>query len=92
MELDAEIDRAKGLAQQAEARPNPTVNLYTENVGGSGPYSGFGRAETTLQVNQPIEIGGKRGSRVAAITLTGTGIASVALRLIVRGRPGLCRR
>lgn len=64
--LDAEIERARGLAEQARARPNPTVSLYTENVAGSAPYSRFDRAETTLQLNQPIEIGGKRGSRVAA--------------------------
>lgn len=64
--LDADVDRAEGLAQQAAARPNPTISVYGENFAGSSPYGGFGRTETTLQVNQPIEIGGKRAARVAA--------------------------
>ena len=64
--LDAEIDRASGLSEQARARPNPTVSVYGENIAGSAPYSGFDRTETTLQYNQPIEIGGKRSARIAA--------------------------
>lgn len=64
--LDADVDRAKGLAEQARARPNPTISLYGENFAGSSPYAGFGRTETTLQYNQPFELGGKRSARVAA--------------------------
>ena len=64
--LDAEVDRAKGLERQAHAWPNPTVSVLTENIGGSTPYTRFDRAETTLQVNQPLEIGGKRSSRILA--------------------------
>jgi cobalt-zinc-cadmium efflux system outer membrane protein len=64
--LDAEVDRAQGLAEQAHARPNPTISAYTENVAGSAPYTGFDRAETTLQIDQPIEIGGKRAARIRA--------------------------
>ena len=63
---EAEIRRAEGLSQQAHARPNPNVSVLTENVAGSSPYGGFDRAETTLQYNQPIELGGKRSSRIAA--------------------------
>lgn len=62
----AEVDRAKGLADQARTRPNPTIGLLTENVLGSAPYSAFDRSETTLQYSQPIELGGKRGARIAA--------------------------
>ncbi|WP_066725557.1 TolC family protein [Sphingomonas pituitosa] len=64
--LDADVDRAQGLAEQARARPNPTISLYGENFAGSAPYTGFGRTETTLQYNQPFELGGKRSARVAA--------------------------
>lgn len=64
--LDADVERAEGLAQQAGARPNPTISVYGENIAGGAPYDGLGRAETTVQVNQPIEIGGKRAARVAA--------------------------
>lgn len=66
VELDAEVDRAEGLALQARARPNPTFSVTTENVAGQTPYRGFDRSENTLQLNQPIEIGGKRASRIAA--------------------------
>ena len=64
--LEAEVARAQGLAEQAGAKPNPTISLSSENFLGSAPYGGFSRAETTLQVNQPIELGGKRSARVAA--------------------------
>jgi cobalt-zinc-cadmium efflux system outer membrane protein len=62
----SEVERTRGLADQARARPNPNVSVYSENIGGSSPYGGFGRAETTLQFNQPIELGGKRAARIAA--------------------------
>lgn len=64
--LEAEVARAEGLAEQARARPNPTISVYGENFAGSSPYGGFGRTETTLQYNHPIELGGKRSARIAA--------------------------
>ena len=63
---EAEIRRAEGLSEQARARPNPSVSLMTENVTGSSPYRGFDRAETTLQYNHTLELGGKRGARIEA--------------------------
>jgi cobalt-zinc-cadmium efflux system outer membrane protein len=62
----AQTDRAQGLARQAKARPNPTLGLLTENVGGSGPYKDFDRAETTLSLSQPLELGGRRDARIGA--------------------------
>lgn len=64
--LDAGVAQAEGLADQARARPNPTISIYGENFGGSSPYGGFGRTETTLQYNHPFELGGKRASRIEA--------------------------
>jgi cobalt-zinc-cadmium efflux system outer membrane protein len=64
--LDAGVEQAEGLAEQARARPNPTISVYGENFGGSSPYGGFGRTETTLQYNHPFELGGKRASRIEA--------------------------
>jgi len=66
--LDAEVDRAEGLLRQAGARPNPSVGAMTENVYGERPYQRFGRAETTIQLNLPVELGAKRSARVAAGT------------------------
>ena len=64
--LDADVERAEGLSLQARARPNPTVSIYGENFAGTAPYGSFDRSETTIQFNQPIEIGGKRSARIAA--------------------------
>lgn len=65
-EAAANVARAQGLAEQARARPNPSISLLTENIIGTAPYSGLGRAETTVQYNHPIELGGKRKARIAA--------------------------
>ncbi|MCJ2185155.1 TolC family protein, partial [Novosphingobium sp. 1949] len=64
--LDADVARAQGLAEQARARPNPTLSLFGENFAGSSPYRGFDETQTTLQYNHPIELGGKRAARIAA--------------------------
>lgn len=62
----AETRAAEGLAAQAAARPNPTLGLVVENAAGSGPYKDFDGAETTLSIEQPIELGGKRAARTSA--------------------------
>lgn len=66
IELEAEVERAQGQARQARARPNPNVSVMTENFAGQRPYNSFDRSENTLQLNQPIELGGKRSARIAA--------------------------
>jgi cobalt-zinc-cadmium efflux system outer membrane protein len=65
VEGEAEARSAEGRALQARARPNPTLDLQVENVGGDGPYRDFQSAETTLSVGQTLELGGKRGARIA---------------------------
>ncbi|MFZ5703833.1 MAG: TolC family protein [Pseudomonadota bacterium] len=75
--LEAEVQRAEGLLRQAGTRPNPSIGAMTENVYGERPYQRFGRAETTLQVNLPIELGAKRSARVAAGT---AGVAAAQAR------------
>lgn len=62
---EAETRAAEGRALQARARPNPTLDLQVENVGGDGPYRDFQSAETTLSVGQTLELGGKRDARIA---------------------------
>jgi cobalt-zinc-cadmium efflux system outer membrane protein len=61
----AGVRQAEGLAQQAGARPNPTLSLDLENFSGSGPLKGFNQAETTLSIEQPFELGDKRGARLS---------------------------
>jgi len=62
----AETRAAEGLAVQAAARPNPTLGLTVENAAGSGPYKDFDNVETTLSIEQSLELGGKRAARTSA--------------------------
>lgn len=55
----AEVDALRGASMQARAHPNPEVALTQE--GTSNPTR-----TTTVQINQPIELGGKRQARVSA--------------------------
>ena len=58
--------RAAGARQlQAGLRPNPVVGLDMEDVLGSGEYRSWKSAQTTLQVSQLFELGGKREARSA---------------------------
>ena len=67
-ELDA-ATRDVGVRQakvwQAGLLPNPEVRLEAENIGGSGDFAGVESAESTLKLSQLVELGGKRGARIA---------------------------
>ncbi len=59
-ELQSEIDKAhamRGYFIQSGLYPNPQVTLTAENFGGSGAYSSYEAAETTLSITQPIPLG-----------------------------------
>lgn len=60
------LQEAAARALQARARPNPVIGLETGNVLGSGIYSGFNNAETTLSVSQDLELWGRRSVRMGA--------------------------
>ncbi|PJG45758.1 metal transporter [Sphingobium sp. LB126] len=66
MALDADVARAQGLALQARARPNPSVSIYAENFAGDRTRNAADQQQTTFQIDQPIELGGKRSARIAA--------------------------
>lgn len=61
----AQLDAAEARARQAGVSPNPELNLEVENFGGTGPYGGVRGTETLLSLSQRLELGGKRGARVA---------------------------
>ncbi len=61
---DTEIRAAEGRLLQAGLAPNPSVFSEADNLTGSGRYRGTGLSETTLQISQLIELGGKRAARV----------------------------
>ncbi len=64
--LGVAADRAVADArlQGARAWPNPTLDIASENVLGSGPFSGFDAAETTIAIAQDLPLGGQRGAAV----------------------------
>ena len=59
------IGIAAGKRIQAGAIPNPEVSFELDNAFGTGGYRGLRSAETTLQLSQLIELGGKRDARIA---------------------------
>ncbi|MBW8016037.1 MAG: TolC family protein [Planctomycetes bacterium] len=61
------VTEAKQL--QASLKPNPELGVEFENVGGTGPRSGFDGAETTIQLSQLIEMGDKRKKRTKLASL-----------------------
>ncbi|HQS46496.1 MAG: divalent cation transporter [Rhizobiales bacterium 24-66-13] len=82
---ERDIGIAGGRSIQAAALPNPNLSLEVENAFGTNSYQGLDLAETTLQVSQLVELGGKREARIAAAN-AGVGAArweSEALRLQV---------
>ncbi|WP_296166050.1 TolC family protein [Brevundimonas sp.] len=66
LEAGALLDAAEARARQARVRPNPTLALDAENAFGSGPFSGYGNAETTLSITQDLELWGRRTARINA--------------------------
>lgn len=65
-ELTASTEETRARAaeiSQAASFINPEIAVEVANVAGSGPFSGFAAAETTLQLSQQIELGSKRQLR-----------------------------
>lgn len=63
---ERDIGIRTGKSLQARAVPNPDLSVEVENIAGTGQYRGTRSAETTLQLSQLIELGGKREARIAA--------------------------
>ena len=63
-----DVRSAEARILQAGLRPNLELGLQTEDIGGSKQSSGFSRSQTTVQLSQLIELGGKRRARVREAT------------------------
>ncbi|HEY6834193.1 MAG TPA: TolC family protein [Pseudolabrys sp.] len=61
-----DVGIATGKRIQAGAIPNPELSFELDNSFGTGDFRGTRSGESTLQLGQLIELGGKRGARVAA--------------------------
>jgi len=64
------VEAAEGRKIQAGLSPNPEATVEVEDSLGTGGYRGFSRTQTTLQISQLFELGGKRDRRVAAAVAT----------------------
>jgi cobalt-zinc-cadmium efflux system outer membrane protein len=58
-----DLRAAEARRLQAGLRPNPELSVNVEDVLGTGDYREARSAQTTLQLSQVIELGGKRGAR-----------------------------
>ena len=63
----ARVEAAEARIRQAGFRTNPELSLEVENFLGTGELSGLKSTETTLAVNQRLDLGGRRRTRVAAV-------------------------
>lgn len=54
-----ELEAVAATIMQAQVRPNPEISAFMESL----PQA---TRTTTLQLNQPLELGGKRGARIDA--------------------------
>ena len=66
LEGEANVQAAEGLARQSAALPNPIVSYESENFGGSNNFARISPIQNTVSLSETIEIGGKRGARIAA--------------------------
>lgn len=62
----AEVAAAEAQARQAGYRNNPELSVEVENFGGTGELRGLRSTETTVAVNQRLDLGGRRSARVRA--------------------------
>lgn len=59
-----EIRAKEAQVLQSGLLPNPEFELEVENFGGDGEFSGFDGIDTTFQLSQLVELGGKRSKRI----------------------------
>lgn len=63
---EAEVRAAEARARQAGYRQNPELSVEVENFGGTGELKGLQSTETTVALNQRLDLGGRRSARVTA--------------------------
>lgn len=64
-----ELRTIEAEALLAGRLPNPELTVTLENVAGDGAYQDTDAAELTIELSQPIELGGKRRLRLEAAEL-----------------------
>src|SRR5579872_1686009 len=56
MEGAANVRTAQGLAQQAEALPNPQLSVQSENFAGTNSFNRISPVQNTVSLSEVIEI------------------------------------
>ncbi|MHC4266761.1 MAG: TolC family protein, partial [Planctomycetota bacterium] len=83
-----QVRASEARTLQASLLPNPEIEVEVEEVGGTGGRSGFDGSETTIQLGQLIELGGKveKRERVASLEseLAGWGYEAKRLDVLTR--------
>lgn len=64
-ESGANVRVAEGNAEQADVAPNPVLGFEVENLG-YRDRNGMSQRQSTLSINQTLELGGKQSARAAA--------------------------
>ena len=62
----AAVEAAQARIRQAGFRSNPEISVEVENFLGTGDLAGLRATETTVAVNQRLDLGGRRRARVTA--------------------------
>jgi cobalt-zinc-cadmium efflux system outer membrane protein len=87
-----ELRTVEAEALSASRLPNPDLTITLENVAGDGTYQDTDAAELTIELSQPIELGGKRRLRREAAELNrqlashGTTLANTEVLATTRQR------
>lgn len=63
---EAEVAAAEARIRQAGYRSNPELSVEVENFAGTGVLRGLRSTETTVALNQRLDLGGRRAARVSA--------------------------
>jgi outer membrane protein, heavy metal efflux system len=61
---ESEVAAAEARIRQAGYRANPELSVEVENFAGTGELRGLRSTETTVAVNQRLDLGGRRSARV----------------------------
>ena len=72
-----EAKAAEARVGQAGVRPNPEIAVELEDFGGGGAFRELESAQLTVRLAQTLELGGKRGKRKQAESLS-SGLASLS--------------
>ena len=76
----ANVAAAEARIRQAGFRVNPELSVEVENFAGTGEFNGTRGLETTVAINQRLDLGGRRRARVSVARAE---LAAAQLRLSI---------